>query len=299
MEIRQIKYFIQVCRDKSILKASQNLYISQQTLSKSMQNLENELGVALFKRSKAGIEMTKHGYIFFGKAVHIIDELNALLHELDEEKEDYLEKLSVGFTLNTLNTLYLDTIWEYQEKHKTTKVSFVETSERHCAEMVFREQLDLACVSGIGDVEPSFFDFILFRQTAPWLAISVDNPLAKKETITMADLAHENFLLGSNDFGHFHELLEVCHSWGFYPRKDYLSDNIYTLIDLVTLNKGIYILPENRLKDLYRPNVRYVLLEDIPPVKFFIITKKGRDLPSAVNSFCELLVEKEATYIPE
>jgi DNA-binding transcriptional LysR family regulator len=92
-----------------------------------MQNLKKNWGLPLLKRSKTGIEMTKQGYILFGKAVHILDELDSLLYEMEEEKDNYFEKLSVGFTLNRHDTFYLDTIWEYQEMHKTTKVSFVET----------------------------------------------------------------------------------------------------------------------------------------------------------------------------
>jgi DNA-binding transcriptional LysR family regulator len=292
MEIRQIQYFIQICRDKSILKASQNLYVSQQALSKAMQNLERELGVPLFTRSNSGIEMTKYGGVFFRKAVHILSDLEGLSRELDDQKDKYTDKLTMGFTVNTLKQVYLDTIWTYQDRHKSTKVSFVETSDLNCAQMIVAEQLDLACVSGVGSVDPAFFDYFLMRQDAPWLAISADNPLSERETITIADLAGENFLMGSSEFGHFHELIEVCRTWGFYPRTDYLSDDIHTLIELVALNKGAYILPENRLEDMKRPNVRFFLLEDIPPVKYYLITKKGRYQPAGVKAFSDLLIEK-------
>jgi DNA-binding transcriptional LysR family regulator len=298
MEIRQIEYFVQICKDKSILKASQNLYVSQQALSKAMQNLEKELGVPLFKRSNAGSELTKYGSVFFRKAVHILGELDGLSQELDDQKEDYTDTLSVGFTVNTLKSVYLDTIWAYQENHRKTRITFVETSDAHCAQMIFGEQLDVACVSGTGSVDPSFFDYILLRQDAPWLAISADNPLSRKESIALADLSGENFLMGSNEFGHFHELLEVCRTWGFYPKTDYLSDDIHTLIELVALNKGTYILPENRLEEMKRPNVKFFLLEDIPPVKYYIITKKGRYLPPAVKSFSDLLIAKAAEWDP-
>jgi len=298
MEIRQIQYFVQICQDKSILKASQSLYVSQQALSKAMQNLEKELGVPLFKRSNTGIEMTKYGHVFFRKAVHILQELDGLASELDDQKEDYSDTLSIGFTVNTLKSVYLDTIWAYQEQHKKTKLTFVETSDAHCAQMVFAEHLDLACVSGTGNVDPSFFDYILLRQDAPWLAISTDNPLSQRDALTIADLSGENFLMGSNEFGHFHELIEVCRTWGFYPKTDYLSDDIQTLIELVALNKGTYILPENRLEEMKRPNVKFFLLEDVPPVKYYIITKKGRYLPPSVKAFSKFLISKTAEWTP-
>ena len=59
MELRQIQYFIQLYKDKNITKASKNLFISQQGLSKSINKLEDELGFFLFERSSSGVIPTE------------------------------------------------------------------------------------------------------------------------------------------------------------------------------------------------------------------------------------------------
>ena len=51
MELRQIEFFLQLYKDRNVTVASQNLYISQQGMSKSIANLEKEIGFPLFKRS--------------------------------------------------------------------------------------------------------------------------------------------------------------------------------------------------------------------------------------------------------
>lgn len=58
MELRQIEFFLQLYKDRNITVASQNLYISQQGMSKSIANLEKEVGFPLFKRSVSGVKPT-------------------------------------------------------------------------------------------------------------------------------------------------------------------------------------------------------------------------------------------------
>ena len=60
MEIRHIKYFIQVYHDLNITKASKSLFISQQALSKAIVNLEEEIGCPLFERSVSGLTATRY-----------------------------------------------------------------------------------------------------------------------------------------------------------------------------------------------------------------------------------------------
>ena len=58
MELRQIEFFLQLYKDRNVTVASQNLYISQQGMSKSIANLEKEIGFPLFKRSVSGVGPT-------------------------------------------------------------------------------------------------------------------------------------------------------------------------------------------------------------------------------------------------
>ncbi|PTI84170.1 LysR family transcriptional regulator, partial [Mammaliicoccus vitulinus] len=65
MEIKQMQYFIEVAKFKSMTKASENLYITQPTISNSIKLLEEELSVELFDRSKRQIVLTDAGKVFY------------------------------------------------------------------------------------------------------------------------------------------------------------------------------------------------------------------------------------------
>lgn len=61
MEFKHIEYFVETCRHRSLSKAAEALYISQQALSRSIANLEEELGCTLFQRTVKGITLTEDG----------------------------------------------------------------------------------------------------------------------------------------------------------------------------------------------------------------------------------------------
>lgn len=64
MDLRVLNYFLTVAREKTISKAALTLHVSQPTLSKQLQELENELGVQLFKRGNREITLTEEAYFF-------------------------------------------------------------------------------------------------------------------------------------------------------------------------------------------------------------------------------------------
>ena len=82
MDIRQLKYVLAVAKTGSFAKASKNQYVSRQTLSKAVSDLEEELGFALFLRNYSGVMLTHKGKIFCDRIDSIIEEIEALQREL-------------------------------------------------------------------------------------------------------------------------------------------------------------------------------------------------------------------------
>ena len=68
MELRELRYFLAVAREQNITKAAEALYISQPSLSKQMQNLENEIGRPLFARGSRKVTLTEAGILLKKRA---------------------------------------------------------------------------------------------------------------------------------------------------------------------------------------------------------------------------------------
>ena len=78
MTLEQLQTFMEVCHCKSIKKASDNLYVSHQAVSRSIQKLEKEFGVALFIRSSNGMELTGAGQTLYNYSKNILSDISSL-----------------------------------------------------------------------------------------------------------------------------------------------------------------------------------------------------------------------------
>ena len=73
MELRVLKYFLAVAREENITKAAALLHLTQPTLSRQLMQLEEELGVQLFRRSRYHIELTEEGMLLRRRAQELVD----------------------------------------------------------------------------------------------------------------------------------------------------------------------------------------------------------------------------------
>ncbi len=71
MELRVLKYFLMIAREENITRAAQRLNVTQPTLSRQLLQMEEELGVKLFKRGKHSISLTEDGILLKQRAQEI------------------------------------------------------------------------------------------------------------------------------------------------------------------------------------------------------------------------------------
>ena len=86
MELRHLKYFQTIAKEGSFTKAAEKLSMSQPPLSRQIKDLENELGVTLFKRKYDHLELTKEGELFLDYANRIIELTMTAIHEVRHVK---------------------------------------------------------------------------------------------------------------------------------------------------------------------------------------------------------------------
>ena len=73
MEIRVLKYFLTIAREENITRAAEQLHITQPTLSRQMMQLEEELGVRLFRRNRVSVTLTEEGRLLRRRAQEILE----------------------------------------------------------------------------------------------------------------------------------------------------------------------------------------------------------------------------------
>ena len=122
MELRVLKYFLMIAREENITRAAQRLNVTQPTLSRQLMQMEEELGVKLFKRRKHSISLTEDGILLKQRAQEIIN-IEELSRELFNEEEPILKNDFTTFVRGhgLENDVEVDKLW-IEKKMKRTRL---------------------------------------------------------------------------------------------------------------------------------------------------------------------------------
>ena len=142
MELRQIQYFIQLYKDLNITKASRNLYISQQGLSKSINRLEDELGFPLFHRYPSGVIPTEEANNLYEHFTKIADSYYELTLAIDNIRHNRILKIAAydGFALSCNK----NTFSEYRKLHPEVQIHYEEQPNKILPELLLNRRANIA-----------------------------------------------------------------------------------------------------------------------------------------------------------
>lgn len=113
MRLEQLQYLIEIAKYNSMMTAAENLHISQPSLTVAIKQLETELGVIIFNRSRKGTHLTKQGELIYKKALNIMNDIQQL-YNIDEEK--ILGKISIQVAVG-FHTVAQNIVYTISNKH--------------------------------------------------------------------------------------------------------------------------------------------------------------------------------------
>ena len=96
MELTQLKYFLEAAKTENLSQAARNLHISQPSLSKAIQKLEEELGAPLFHRDGRRLRLNQNGKAFLEKTAPAVAQLQAAQQQLSRPAAAEIDALTVG-----------------------------------------------------------------------------------------------------------------------------------------------------------------------------------------------------------
>lgn len=152
MELRQLKYFVEVARLKSYSLASKSLFITQSTISQQIRKLEEELGVELLTRDTRHVGLSDYGEQFYPCAVQLLEYAQAGTDRIRDVKNLHVGTLSVGCTY-AFGPLLKQTVLDFYKQFPHIRLSIIITSKEELRQKMLDHELDLALTykSPIGD----------------------------------------------------------------------------------------------------------------------------------------------------
>lgn len=123
MEFRQLEYFIAVCRHKSFTRASEVLFVSQPAITNAINNLENELGIKLFNRTKRSVDLTAEGQTFYRHVSVVLNDVDHILLQMNQLKEQKRQVLKTVVDSFLALPVFLPGCRVFQEKYPQIRLS--------------------------------------------------------------------------------------------------------------------------------------------------------------------------------
>src|SRR5438552_8428515 len=291
MELRHLRYFLAVGEALNFTKAAAQLRVAQPALSRQVQDLEDEIGVDLMKRSSRGVTLTAEGKLF-------LDEVRELLRRADEsvEKVRALARgeyggLHVGYAPSPTVEILPPGLAAFQKAVPRVKVLLHDLSSDELIAGLQNGTLELAIMVQPADDLTTGIQFEVMRTYPLCVAMTAVHPFARMKSIPLEKLAAEPLVaLRRKDYPEADHFLDrLFASSRAKPRIAVECDSASSLITEVEAGRGIAlatpvfkVVAGKRL--LYRP-----LTGTTEVLSVGIARASKGDVTPAGEKFCEIL----------
>jgi LysR family transcriptional activator of glutamate synthase operon len=285
MELLQLHYFLAVARLEHVTEAARSLHVTQSSLSKTIQRLEEDLGVPLFDRIGRKLRLNEFGSRFLRRAERALFELDQGKQELNDLSSP--EQGTLELAVTTASTLP-NILREFRKKQPNIQFHVQMLTTQEMVTLLRRGEVDF-CLSSPpiagDDIECQivFIDPIL-------LAVPNGHRLADRSSVSLNELKDEWFVGVKRGYGTRDLLDSVCKSVGFVPKYVYEGDEPARLSALVEAEIGIAFIPSTARNSKER--IKYLQLENHELVReIALLWHKSRYISRAALEFREVVVD--------
>ncbi len=247
MELRHIKAFMMVSEEGSFSRAARRLGLAQPPLSAQIKQLEQEVGVPLFRRLPHGAALSPAGIAFHAVIRDLPGLTERALAAAQRVFRGEVGVLRLGFTASSIfNLSVTGAIAAFRQAYPDVELRLEEANTARLLQGLREGSLDAAFL------RPSEGDgvglFVIPLRMEPMVAVlRRGHPAAQGKAIDLADLAGEPILLFPREIGPllFDIVVTACRQAGFEPRLGQTTPQIASIVHLVAAGLGCAIVPQS------------------------------------------------------
>jgi DNA-binding transcriptional LysR family regulator len=241
MELRHMRYFVAVAEHLHFGRAAESLMTAQPSLSRQIHQLEEELGVSLFDRSKHHVELTDAGRIFLADARRTLQAADASIRHARENADGTRGELRLGFIGGAMMIRLPAILHEYRSRFPNVDVVPNAVPYPEHAAALHAGTIDIAWTIAVPDPE---IESLVITSDVLLAAVASSHPLAAREQIDVADLAGEDLVILSQSAPMLHDaVIQICLANGFRPGRIHEGADAVTVLGLVAAGYGVALVP--------------------------------------------------------
>ncbi|MFD1037361.1 LysR substrate-binding domain-containing protein [Virgibacillus byunsanensis] len=285
MDIRQVEYFAEVAKQLNFTRAASNLHISQPSLSKTIKNLETEIGAALFYRGAKQLDLTDAGQAFLVNAKNVLDAFENLTSELNDVIDLKKGEIKIGIPPIIGTAFFSKLISKYKEAYPSIDMTLNEVGSKKIKHGVREGELDIGLICNL-PIQKENFETIKLLKDPLMLIVQKDNPLAERKTIDFSHIEKEPFIMYRHDFSLHDGIIEACKNHGFYPNIVCESSQKDFMIEMVEAKLGVALLPSKICGQINNDTITTIpFTRPVVNLELGMIWKKDKYVPHAVRKF--------------
>ncbi|MCM3766111.1 LysR substrate-binding domain-containing protein [Neobacillus niacini] len=290
MEFRHLHYFIAVAEELHFGRAAQRLNISQPPLSHQIAQLEKNLGVELFKRTKRHTELTPAGKYLLEQAYEILNKIEKTRIDVQKIHQGEKGQLHIGYT-GILSKLILQLIRTYRSRYPKVEIVLQHLSTSNQIRYLYENKIKLGFVCP--PIESSQLNSRLVGFAPFVVALPSTHHLANETSpINLKELESEPFIMAhrKSEPGYFDTIISICNRAGFSPKVVQEAEGIFTILTLISTGMGISLVTNLTLEYGNSGIVFRPILNDNAAMDLSLVWRKNEESP-LVESFLEVFNE--------
>ena len=296
MELRHLKYFVAVAEELHFGRAARRLHIAQPPLSQQIKNLEDELGVKLFDRTKRTIKMTDAGIYFFKEAKQLLLNVEQAAEVARRIYRGQVGRLVVGFVGSVVYTFLPEGLRLFRERFPDVELVLQEINTAEQIKLLHSSSIDVGFhYSGAQD---PLLTCRRLTQAPLMVVLPKKHALANRKSLDIRELAQEPFIANtrSTEPVVLDAFISLCHSAGFSPKIAQEAGQVQTVLGLVASGLGTSLLPDY-IKNIRRPGVQYIPLSGPCPTVKLAIVWRSDNSSELIKSFVNVIESSSASPI--
>jgi len=290
MELRHLRYFVIVAEEQNVTRAAERLHVSQPPLSRQIRDLEDELGVELFRRSAKSLALTEAGKIFLIEARAVLLRVDKAIETVRMVARRDRGSLRIGYAPSLTAEFLPRALRLFEAERPGVRVALHDLSSEECLQRIADGKLDLALTVPRRGLRDKSLKFEPLTRYAILCAVGLDHPFAKKRAVTLAEIRQQKLMVYSHeDYPEYRDWLATLFK-DFNPCNTEEYDGVIGLIAAVEAGRGVAFVassvsclagPRLRLIPIRPPlgDITVSVLTQVPPPplaeKFILALKQA------------------------
>jgi LysR family transcriptional regulator, benzoate and cis,cis-muconate-responsive activator of ben and cat genes len=277
VELRHLRYFVAVARERNFTRAAEILHMAQPPLSRQVQQLEDEMRLVLIERGSRPLRLSEAGRLFYEQAVQVLERVDEMRASVESLHEAHRDRFSIGFVGSTLYGKLPEVIRSYRASRPDVEITLLELTSFEQIAALKEGRIDV----GFGRIplDDLAVERQLLRNEKLIAAVPVNHTvLGRKGPLRLVDLATEPLIVypKAPRPSYADQVLALYRERGLKPPGLYEVRELQTALGLVAAGAGVCLVPAS-VERLRRDDVTYWPLDQEQAVSPIIMSNRKGD----------------------